>query len=752
MGRIKASRGHRLDGMSPTRLLATMQDITKIPPHVLSFMGLCRLRYFLPGFLCAFGRSCLVGGGVSTTRRSGLIRLPITNHSIQQPKQSSAHRRVRLALDAAGFADQALTDGFLSGVGMAERQGGATQRPTQCARTGFGDLARLSASSRFLQVGGHSGPEFQGVGVGEPVKGADFGCNDATPDFADARHALQEFCHWSESFTTTGFDNGEPQRLPLKFEELNNACEVGEGLTLSGLETVAVGQEPALSRSAIELRATEIGGQQYRLHELFGASHDATELPPMPSELTELHELVISDIAQGAFAASEPLGDVKGVPVVVLPTFAASIGKFGGVGDVDVIDAGAKVFDEPFGESNRFDGQMRGLWQGRQPGFDFLPALGVDCQPGDLRAIRGNRNKSDGGFMKVHANVRTTSYNNLGHSKCLRVRGRKNVHFQQKRSFCRPLHGFTLVELLVVITIIGILIALLLPAVQAAREAARRMQCQNNLKQVGLALLNYEAAHGVLPAGGMQLSNIYGWSWWIRVLPYLESDNVVAGLDYNLGGFAGVNTQLGNIVRRLQFPFMTCPSSTLPHLMGCPEVGVPPPFDNIYVQSAMYAGISGAANGSSPNNFSAKIGNCATSTDGWISTGGVLISGHGISIAEITDGTSNTMAIGEQSDFLSPAGEIPTTWDSAASTCLFGDCRSDCSHGFPMGPWPSSWGVESQPNLTCVLHPINFKSRNGTGIQNNCGAQLPNPIGPSRRRQCRFYRWFRPYALRIARH
>ncbi len=100
----------------------------------------------------------------------------------------------------------------------------------------------------------------------------------------------------------------------------------------------------------------------------------------------------------------------------------------------------------------------------------------------------------------------------------------------------RPLkkRGFTLVELLVVIAIIGILIALLLPAVQAAREAARRMQCSNNLKQIGLAIHNYYSTNNAFPAAcSSQNKNFgsWGFAWCVHIMPYAEQTSLYDELD-----------------------------------------------------------------------------------------------------------------------------------------------------------------------------------------------------------------------------
>jgi prepilin-type N-terminal cleavage/methylation domain-containing protein len=263
--------------------------------------------------------------------------------------------------------------------------------------------------------------------------------------------------------------------------------------------------------------------------------------------------------------------------------------------------------------------------------------------------------------------------------------------------------GFTLVELLVVIAIIGILVAMLLPAVQAAREAARRSHCRNNLKQIGLALLNYESAQSSFPPGGLWSgTGSYGFSWIVRILPYLEESSIYQKLDWtgaNYGGalgWLGANATNAQTLGSVQFPVLYCPSSSLPTMVL--NTGGWTVNDS----STMYAGISGATNDKTAVD---KTG--AGAAPGRLSSGGVLISLAGVRIADIRDGTTNTIAVGEQSDFCSDA------------TGAQSDCRSDCGHGFCMAPGNDGW--ERIFNMTTVVNGINEKSANAFGVPGNCG-------------------------------
>src|SRR5215216_5717465 len=119
--------------------------------------------------------------------------------------------------------------------------------------------------------------------------------------------------------------------------------------------------------------------------------------------------------------------------------------------------------------------------------------------------------------------------------------------------------GFTLVELLVVIAIIGVLVALLLPAVQAAREAARRMQCSNHLKQLSLALHNYESTHLTLPPAGIDSNQM---SWVVLTLPFIEQGNLYSQFNFNAGGWNAFNRI--TLVKRVKIPALLCPSLATP--------------------------------------------------------------------------------------------------------------------------------------------------------------------------------------------
>ena len=130
--------------------------------------------------------------------------------------------------------------------------------------------------------------------------------------------------------------------------------------------------------------------------------------------------------------------------------------------------------------------------------------------------------------------------------------------------------GFTLIELLVVIAIISVLIALLLPAVQQAREAARRTQCLNHLKQIGLALHNYEDAHRLFPPGWVS-SDTNGFSWMARILPQLDQGNLFQKIDFTQASHASPPN-----LSVLQTPlnFFRCPTDTAGADLPSPAPGV----------------------------------------------------------------------------------------------------------------------------------------------------------------------------------
>ena len=209
--------------------------------------------------------------------------------------------------------------------------------------------------------------------------------------------------------------------------------------------------------------------------------------------------------------------------------------------------------------------------------------------------------------------------------------------------------AFTMVELLVVIAIIGILVGLLLPAVQAARAAARRISCDNNLKQFGLALHNYEAAMRRLPSGyiykrGVQ-GNHAGAGWGALSLPYLEQTNVHSRINFNVPMFDPQNAA----VREMHLPVFICPEDTV--------------SPNSYVEMGdeKYAMASYVGSFGPPD-----LDDTQEKREGLFSRN------SGTRFAEVLDGLSNTLACGERqngpfrkSGVHGPHFSYETTWAGA---------------------------------------------------------------------------------------
>jgi prepilin-type N-terminal cleavage/methylation domain-containing protein/prepilin-type processing-associated H-X9-DG protein len=193
--------------------------------------------------------------------------------------------------------------------------------------------------------------------------------------------------------------------------------------------------------------------------------------------------------------------------------------------------------------------------------------------------------------------------------------------------------AFSLVELLVVIAIIGILVALLLPAVQAAREAARRIHCGNNLRQIGLAVLGYHETHQTFPTGSTVVPKVdgsgiskHGLSWHVFVLPYLELGPMFENIDpYHAPNWSA---------REAAIPTFACPSAKHVDLLTAKKGEM---------HESFYVGVSGAGRRTGDQVDLQDEAQC-----GDYSTNGVLYPLSDTRIGEISDGTTQTLAVGER--------------------------------------------------------------------------------------------------------
>jgi len=255
--------------------------------------------------------------------------------------------------------------------------------------------------------------------------------------------------------------------------------------------------------------------------------------------------------------------------------------------------------------------------------------------------------------------------------------------------------GFTLIELLVVIAIIALLIGLLLPAVQKVREAAARMKCSNNRKQLGLACHTYHDANSSLPPGN--IGTTMGYSWFVYILPFMEQSPTHAMFTFKQEDlFANPTLALGQDnsvnsagITSFRSPIMNCPSSPMPPLKAGPYSS--PTKDHV---TPSYAGVAGAADFAGTNR-------CPGGPTNPNCTNGVLYSNidgtaPNLKLTAVTDGTSNTMAIGEQS-----------TWGlgvRADGSVTKNECRAGGRFGWAIGGYGNNGG--RRHNIVVITRPL----------------------------------------------
>jgi len=256
----------------------------------------------------------------------------------------------------------------------------------------------------------------------------------------------------------------------------------------------------------------------------------------------------------------------------------------------------------------------------------------------------------------------------------------------------RRASGFTLVELLVVIAIIGILVALLLPAIQAAREAARRTQCNNNLKQIGVAMHNYHDTNKVLPAGFIYRTPAGNpdWGWAVFIMPFMEMDALYKDADVGttqlIQYYSATATAEQRAFLQTVIPAYRCPSDVAKPLNNLCRFGAqnPPHFD---LATANYVGSSGT-------------GTNAGTTD----AGGLLYGNSYRNFRDVLDGTSSTFLAGERG-----ASHYSAVWAGVGRNDSYGNegtARTLFRAGFIINwDYVASGHPENQAKGLASFHP-----------------------------------------------